>query len=354
MLVNVIAGVIWLGISAYAVFGGADFGGGVWDLVAGGPEKGRRPRALIERAIGPVWEANHVWLIFVLVYLWTAFPEPFVSIATTMWIPLILAALGIIFRGSGFAFRKWADTVGRQRFYGAWFAGASLLTPFFLGTVAGGVASGRVPLGNAAGHPLTSWLNPTSILGGVLAVVACAYLAAVLLTREALLDESPDLADYFRVRGLAAGVAAGAVAGAGVAVLAIDAPDLFDGLTSPRGVILLLVSAAGGVASLWLLWQRRYRSARPAAALATVAVLWGWGAGQYPWVLEREARLDDFAASDAVLGALVTTFAAASMLAVPSLVWLYRLTQQRALGEGDIRPDSTEALRRASRGGSSA
>ncbi len=188
VLPNTVIAIIWIGISAYAVFGGADFGAGAWDLVAGGPEKGRRARALIEQAIGPVWEANHVWLIFVLVYLWTAFPEAFVSIGTTMWIPLTLAALGIIFRGSGFAFRKWADTVGRQRFYGAAFAGASVLTPFFLGTVAGGVASGRVPLGNAAGDTIRSWLNPTSIFGGVMAVVATSYVAAVLITREADLD----------------------------------------------------------------------------------------------------------------------------------------------------------------------
>lgn len=346
MLVNVMAGIIWVGISAYAVFGGADFGGGAWDLIAGGPEKGKRPRGLIERTIGPVWEANHVWLIFVLVYLWTAFPEPFVSITTTMWIPLLLAAFGIIFRGSGFAFRKWADTVGGQRLYGAWFAGASVLTPFFLGTIAGGVASGRVPLGNAQGDPWTSWLNPTSLLGGVLAVVACAYLAAVLLTREAVLDDDEELAGYFRQRALVAGVAAGAVASLGVGVLAVDSPMLFDGLTSPRGLILVGASAAGGLGSLWLVWTRRYLAARPAAALATVTVLWGWGAGQYPWVLEGEARLSDYAASDPVLWAMVGAFVGAALLAVPSLLWLFRLTQTRSLSEGDVRPESTEDLMR--------
>ncbi|REK40010.1 MAG: cytochrome d ubiquinol oxidase subunit II [Actinobacteria bacterium] len=344
MLPNVIAGIIWLGISAYAIFGGADFGGGLWDLFAGGPEKGRRPRALIERAIGPVWEANHVWLIFVLVYLWTAFPEPFVSIATTLWIPLTLAALGIIFRGSGFAFRKWADTVGRQRWYGAWFAGASALTPFFLGTVVGGVASARVPLGNAEGDVFGSWLNPTSLLGGVMAVVACAYLAAVLLTREAVLDQETDLAEYFRLRGLIAGAAAGVVAIAGIFVLRWDAPSLYEGLLSTRGIVLIIGSAAGGVASLWLLWNRRFLAARPTAALATVAVLWGWGAAQYPWVLEDAASIEDFAASDPVLTAMIIAFAAAAVLVVPSLVWLFRLTQTRSLVEGDIRADSTEAL----------
>lgn len=343
-LADVIAAIIWLGISAYAVFGGADFGGGIWDLVAGGPDKGRRPRSTIEEAIGPVWEANHVWLIFVLVYLWTAFPEAFVSIATTMWIPLTLAALGIIFRGSGFAFRKWADTVGRERMFGASFAGASALTPFFLGTIAGGVASGRVPVGNAAGDPVTSWLNPTSLLGGAMAVVACAYLAAVLLTREATLDGDHAMAEYFRRRGLVAGAVAGLVAGAGIAVLRADAPSLFAGLTSPVGIVFMAASAIGGLASLWLLVRRRFLLARPAAALATVAVLWGWGAGQYPWVLEDVAHIDDYAASDPVLWAMIVAFGVAGVLAVPALVWLLRLTQVRALGEGPVRPDSTEAL----------
>jgi cytochrome bd ubiquinol oxidase subunit II len=350
MLADVIAAIVFLGISAYAVFGGADFGGGIWDLVAGGPERGRRPRALIERAIGPVWEANHVWLIFILVYLWTAFPEPFVSIATTMLLPLTFAAFGIIFRGSGFAFRKWADTVGRQRFYGAGFAGASVLTPFFLGTVVGGVASGRVPLGNAEGDVVRAWLNPTSLLGGVMAVVVCAYLAATLLTREATLDGDDEMVAYFRRRALLAGVVSGVVALAGVWVLAIDAPSLFDGLTSPRGLVLMALSALGGVLSLWLLWSGRYLAARPAAALAVVTVLWGWGAGQYPWILEGEARIYDYAAEDAVLWAMVVAFLIAAVTAVPALVWLFRLTQIRALGEGDdVRPDSTEALMRSSR-----
>lgn len=344
MLANAVAGIIWLGISAYAIFGGADFGGGIWDLIAGDAEKGRKPRALIERAIGPVWEANHVWLIFVLVFLWTAFPEPFVSIATTLWIPLTLAALGIIFRGSGFAFRKWADTSSRERWYGAWFAGASMITPFFFGAIAGGVASGRVPLGNAEGNPYTSWLNPTSLMGGTLAVVACAYLAAVLLTREATLDGDTAMAEYFRYRGLLAGIAAGAIAIGGIFILAKDSPSLFDGFASIRGVVLLATSAIGGIASIWLLANRRYVLARPAAALATVSILWGWGAGQYPWILEGTAKIDDYAAADPVLQALIVAFIVSAILVIPSLLWLYRLTQVRALGEGTIRPDSTEAL----------
>ncbi len=234
-LAEVILVIIWLGVSAYGVFGGADFGAGIWDLLAGGPQKGLRVRALLERSIGPVWEANHVWLIFVLVYLWTAFPEPFAAIASTMLVPLSLVALGIIFRGSAFAFRKWAGSVRRQRLFGATFAGSSVLTPFFLGTVAGGVASGRVPLGNAAGDPVTAWLNPTSLMGGTLAVVTCAYLAAVLVSRDAAEGDDQDLAEHFRRRALVSGLVAGFIALIGVFVLKFDAPNLFDRLLSaPR------------------------------------------------------------------------------------------------------------------------
>lgn len=348
-LANTVAAIIWVGISAYALFGGADFGGGAWDLLAGGPERGRRPRSLIERAIGPVWEANHVWLIFILVYLWTAFPEAFVSIATTLWIPLTLAALGIIFRGSGFAFRKWADTVNRQRWYGGLFAGASVMTPFFLGTVAGSVASGRIPLGNAVGDPWASWINPTSLLGGALAVIACAYIAAVLLTREADIDGDAEMAEYFRLRGIVSGGVAGIVAIGGIFLLRSDAPSLFEGLTSLRGLLLIAISATGGVASLWFLSSRKYLAARPAAAVATVAILWGWGASQYPWILEDTATIGESAASDAVLWALIVAFGAAAILVVPSLVWLFGLTQSRSLGDEGLREDSTEALLRRSR-----
>ena len=333
-LADVILVVIWLGVSAYAVFGGADFGAGIWDLLAGRADRGAPVRSLLERSIGPVWEANHVWLIFVLVYLWTAFPEPFVAIASTMLIPLSIAAFGIILRGSAFAFRKWAGSVSRQRLFGAAFAGSSVLTPFFLGTVAGGVASGRVPLGNAVGDPLTSWLNPTSMLGGVLAVVACAYLAAVLVSRDAAVSGSGELAEYFRRRALGSGALAGLVALLGVFVLQADAPGLFDRLVSLRGIPILVASGLGGIASMWLLVKRRFVVARVTAVVATVAVLWGWGVGQYPWLLEDVASVDAYAASDAVLRALIAAFAAAALLAVPALIWLYTLTERGLLGEG--------------------
>ena len=346
-LADVLLVIIWLGVTAYGIFGGADFGAGFWDLMAGDAKKGARVRGFLERTIGPVWEANHVWLIFVLVYLWTAFPRPFVAIATTMYIPLTLAAIGIILRGSAFAFRKWAATLGRQRALGATFAVSSILTPFFLGTVAGGVASGRVPLGNAAGDPVTAWLNPTSVLGGLLAIGATAFLAAVLAGRDAIAEGSEDLADYFRIRGIYTGAAMGLVAAAGVAVLAVDAPELFDGLTSWRGIPLMIGSALGGIAALVSLRQRQYVRARLAAVVATATVLWGWGAGQYPYILEPTATVDEYAASSPVLVALLVAFVAAAVLAVPSLGILYTLTQRGMLGDaGDLNTESTEALLR--------
>src|SRR3954454_183865 len=187
--------VLFTGVVAYAVFGGADYGAGFWDLTAGGAESGRRPRHLVDEALAPVWEANHVWLIFCLVMLWTGFPTAFAAIMTTLYIPLGLAALGIVGRGSGFAFRKVMVRTDQQRLTGAAFAVSSVLTPFFLGTVVGGIASGRVP---TAGHgdPVTSWVNPTSLLGGVLAVLTCAFVSAVFLTAEARRRGEEDLEDW--------------------------------------------------------------------------------------------------------------------------------------------------------------
>src|SRR3954453_14026701 len=177
--------VLFIGILAYALFGGADFGAGFWDLVAGGPERGARPRSLVQHSIGPVWEANHVWLIFTLVVLWTAFSEAFASITLTLFVPLSLAALGIVLRGSSFAFRKEVLRTSSRRNFGAAFAISSVLVPYVMGAVAGAIASGRVPGDGTAGNPWSSWINPTSVLGGVLAVTVCAYLAAVYLVHDA-------------------------------------------------------------------------------------------------------------------------------------------------------------------------
>jgi cytochrome d ubiquinol oxidase subunit II len=294
-LANVVAAAMFGGITLYALLAGADFGAGFWDLVAGNAERGAPTRALIEQSIGPVWEANHVWLIFVLVTLWTGFPSAFAPIMSTLYVPLTLAAVGIILRGAAFAFRKASRTLRSRRIYGAAFASSSVITPYFLGSVVGGVASGRVPAGARTGDVFTSWLNPTSVLGGAMAVIVCAFLAAVYLAADADRREKPDLAVMFRRRSIGAGIAAGIVAAVGVVVLHADAPDLFHGLTH-RGAPLIAASALAGAMTLVLLVRRRFAMARYVAALAVVAVLWGWAAGQYPWMLEHELTIKAAAA----------------------------------------------------------
>lgn len=319
--------VMWVGLTIYLLLGGADFGGGFWDLVAGGDRRGYATRKLVEHSLGPVWEANHVWLIFVIVLVWTGFPAVFAAVASTMYVPLTAAALGIIGRGAAFAFRKVSTELWQQRLFGAVFAASSVLTPFFLGTVAGGVASGRVPLGTARGDLLRAWWNPTSVAVGVLAVVVAAYLAAVFLTRDAL-RTAPELAATFRRRALGAGVAAGALAAAGLVVLAYDAPTLFDGLTSGQPLVAVVLSGIAGVASLALLLRRRYVAVRVTAGLAVVGVIWAWGLAQYPVLLPPDVRVEDVQASSAVLQATLGALAVGAVLLVPSLGWLYVLFQR--------------------------
>ena len=290
----------FVGLTLYVLFGGADFGAGVWDLLAGGTRRGRAQRELIEHSLAPVWEANHVWLIFVLVLLWTGFPPAFAAVASTLYIPLTLAAFGMIARGAAFAFRKTVPSLSLQRLFGAAFAFSSFVTPFFLGAVVGGISSGRVPPGIAAGDVLTSWINPTSMLAGMLAIGVCAYLAAVLV---------------------------GIVAMGGVVVLRLDSPLLFDGLTH-RGLPSMIVSGLAGLTSIGLLIARRYGWARIAGALAVVAVLWGWAAAQYPYILPPDVTIADAAASRTTLVTLLISLMLGTLLLAPSLGYLYLLFQR--------------------------
>lgn len=339
-IVEVTIGLVWVGLTAYALFAGADFGAGIWDLLAGGTRAGTPRRRLIEHAIGPIWEANHVWLIFVLVVLWTGFPTAFAAIMSTLILPLTFAAVGIIGRGSAFAFRKEVVELDLRKTFGATFAASSLLTPFFLGTIAGGIASGRVPPGIAEGDLIRSWVNPTSLLGGTLAVLACAYLAAVYLTRDAERDGDEQLVLWFRSRALATGFVIGAVALGGIAVLETDAPDLSRGLTG-RGLPLVVISALGGLTSLLALWYRHFVIARIAAAAAVTSVLWGWATAQYPDLLPGQLSLADAASGDATLTAMIISLAIGAVLVVPSLIALY-VVFQRAEGLDD---DATGASR---------
>jgi cytochrome bd ubiquinol oxidase subunit II len=321
--------VLFVGVVAYAVLGGADYGAGFWDLTAGGAEQGRRPRHLVDLSLAPVWEANHVWLIFCLVMLWTGFPGAFAAIMTTLYIPLGLAALGIVVRGSGFAFRKVFVRTDHQRVVGAAFAVSSVLTPFFLGTVAGGIASGRVPeAGN--GDPITSWLNPTSLLGGVLAVLAVAFTAAMFLTAEARRRSEPDLETYFRRRARLTAVVTGAVALAGIAVLNADAPRLFDNLLG-RALPLVILSGLCGLGSLLLVRRLNPRLVQGLAVAAVGAIVIGWGVAQYPYLLGTHVSIEAAAAPGPTLTALTVVAAVALVIVVPSMALLFVLAQRGRL-----------------------
>jgi cytochrome bd ubiquinol oxidase subunit II len=329
---DAVAAVLWVGATFYAVFGGADFGAGLWALLAGEGERGERPRALIDWAIGPVWEANHVWLIFVLVVLWTAFSGAFASIFSTLFIPLSLVALGIVLRGAGFAFHKVAAHAGGMRASETLFAVSSVLTPFFMGTVVGAIASGRVPA-DSTGDSVTSWLNPLSLLVGALFVATGAYLAAVFLISDARRLGDEQLERYFRARALGAAAVAGALAVAGIFVLRADARYVYDRLTA-EGLPLVILSVVCGVGALVLIARGARRGARELAVGAVVAVIWGWGVAQFPYLLPEQLTISDGAASSATLTALLIVFGAAVALVLPALGLLYTLTQ-RSMLEGE-------------------
>jgi cytochrome bd ubiquinol oxidase subunit II len=334
-----VAVVLMVGITAYALFGGADFGAGFWDLVAGGARTGERPRSVVSHAIGPVWEANHVWLIFVLVVMWTAFPDAFASITLTLFVPLSLAALGIVLRGSSFAFRKEVTRTSSRRNFGAAFAASSVIVPFCMGAVAGAIASGRVPAGGTAGDPWSSWINPSSVLGGTLAVVVCAFLAAVYLVWDARRLGEEEMVEYFRRRAVVASVVAGVVAAVGVYVLYDDARYVFDGLMS-RALPLVVISALCGIASLWLLVRGAHRGARILAMGAVAAVIVGWGVAQWPYLLPESLEVADAAAPDATLVAVLVVFVVAAVVILPSIGLLFYLDQKNLV---DAEPEPLEA-----------
>ncbi|MFF7967710.1 cytochrome d ubiquinol oxidase subunit II [Streptomyces sp. NPDC007903] len=332
-MAELVAVFLFIGVVAYAVLGGADFGAGFWDLLAGGAKRGREPRHLIDVSLAPVWEANHTWLIYCLVVLWTGFPSAFAAITTTLYIPLVLALLGIVLRGAGFAFRKATVRTEEQRLYGAAFALSSILTPYCFGAIAGGLASGRVPTaGN--GDAISSWVNPSSILGGILAVLACSYLAATYLTVEALHRDDQKLYRYYRDRAMAAGAVTGAVSIAGIFVLRADSPRLFDRLSGPA-LPLVVLAAVGGLVGLALLWARRTVGTRVAAAGAVALVVIGWGVAQTPYLLGTHLSITEAAAPNATLAVVVGVAIVAGLLIVPSLVLLFRLSGRGVVGVGE-------------------
>jgi cytochrome d ubiquinol oxidase subunit II len=313
------------GLVLYAVLGGADFGAGFWQLTAGPGRSGESIRDHAHHSMGPVWEANHVWLIFVLTISWTAYPTAFGSIASTLSLALFIAGLGIVVRGAAYALRSGSSDARETRAIDTASGISSVLTPFALGAAIGGIASRRVPVGNAAGNLLTSWLNPTSILIGVVAVATSSYLAAVFLAADATRGGHSALSESFRRRALGSGLLAGAVALGGLAVLHSDAHPLYRGLVAGDGLPAVVISALAGLGTLCLVWARSFEAARYLAAVAVAAIIAGWALAQQPLLLPG-LTIAQAAASHDVLVSVIVVVVAGGAILFPSLALLFRLT----------------------------
>lgn len=317
-------------LAAYLVMAGADFGGGVWDLFATGPRR-KRQRALIADAIGPIWEANHVWLILAVVLLFVCFPPAFARLSVTLHIPLTLMLVGIVLRGSAFTFRTYdsqRDDV--QRRWGVVFSWASLLTPILLGVAAGTIASGGIPArpaGTFAEAYVHPWLQPFPLAIGALALALCAYLAAVYLTME---TDDADLQDDFRRRAFAAGIGVFVAAMAALYLARQRVPLVWHGLTASTWApgYQLLVGALA-LLTLTALWQRRFRVARVAAPVQAVLILGGWALCQYPYMLPPDLTVSAAAAPDVTLELVLAALALGLVVLVPSLIYLYRVFKSR-------------------------
>lgn len=325
-----LAGAILVSLNAYALLGGADFGGGVWDLLASGPRRDRQ-RALVAEAIGPIWEANHVWLILAVVLLFTCFPAGFARLSVALHIPLTLVLIGIVLRGSAFVFRTYdvqRDEV--QRRWGRIFASASLVTPILLGVSVGAVAAGRVPRAPEGGFLeafVRPWLQPFPLAVGLLALALFAFLAAVYLTVEA---PEPALREDFRARALGAGLAAFGAAALALLLAYEGAPLVWRKLiASPWALRFHLVTAVAALAALGALWRRRWRLARAAAAVQVSLILWGWGLAQYPYLLPPHLTLQEAAAPATTLRLVVLALAAGAVVLFPSLYYLFHVFKGR-------------------------
>jgi cytochrome d ubiquinol oxidase subunit II len=320
-----VAGVLMAGLNLYALGAGADFGGGVWDMFASGPRQ-RAQRDTIVHAIGPIWEANHVWLILVIVVLFVAFPVAFAAVGTALHIPLTVMLIGIVLRGSAFAFRSYGgEDDAMQRRWGRTFAMASVVTPVMLGVCAGTVASGaiRVRDGRVTTGFVSSWLAPFPFAIGFFTLALFAFLAAVYLTLE---TDDPELRNDFRRRALLAAVAVGVMALVSFILSGSGAPSIRRGLAQewwslPFQATTGLV-AVGAIATLW---ARRFALARVLAMTQVTLILWGWGLAQFPFLIEPDLTFESAAAPASVLRPLLAALAAGAVVLGPSLAYLFRL-----------------------------
>jgi cytochrome d ubiquinol oxidase subunit II len=327
----IILTVVMLALTAYAVFGGADFGAGVWEFITafhGTPKEQR----LIDGAMGPVWEANHVWLIFVLIAMFGAFPPAFAALCRALWLPLLLALLGIVARGVGFAFHSYAKgALVQQAVWGRVFAFASTSSPFFLGACIGAIASGRLEVtarGDFTGDYVFGWITPLSIFTAFFAVTVCAFLAAVYLTRDAFRDRDVELINLWRRRALASGAWLLILALLGLAFIAIDAPDLWERFHA-RSWPFVASALLTGVGTLYFLVSRRFSAAVLAAAATVAALPWGWAFGQYPQIVPPTVTISNARSPDAVLWIMVWSILVACLLVLPSLGLLLYLFKEK-------------------------
>lgn len=338
----VVGGALFATMAAYALFAGADFGGGIWDLLAGNSARGARPREEIDRSVTPVWEGNNVWIVLGFTLVWTGFPIAFAAIMTSLFVPLSLSLLGIFFRGLGFAFRHEAERLRLKQLSGVLFAASSFLAPFFLGDSVGAVATGRVRTA-AEGNVLPAWVSPTALMTGVLFVSACAYIGAVYLVADTSRRGEPDLVRYFSRRAIAAGVLTGLLAGINLLLLRTNAPYLWHRLLH-QALPLVIVSVLAGLAALVLVVLHRRNLLRISAALAVVAVVAAYGVAQYPWLLPGSLSLQDGAAPRTSLLAILVVLVLAGVLVVPSFGYLYYLQQTGNLEDTAISPQLKRAV----------
>ncbi|MFI6448556.1 cytochrome d ubiquinol oxidase subunit II [Kitasatospora sp. NPDC050543] len=341
MTAEIVAWILLTAIAAYACGGGVDYGAGFWDLLAGGAERGRRPRWLIDHAMAPVWEVNNVWLIFVLILMWTGFPVFFQTVFSAMWLPLALAAVGMLLRGAGFALRKPTRRLAERRVYGAVFAVSSLLTPFFLGAAVGGVASGRVAPGTTASAD--AWANTTSVMAGLLTVAATAFLGAVFLTADAHRFEAHDLVGYFLLRTWASIVALVALALTGLALTHRHTSYVYHGLTHGIGLLLVLIATAAMLATAWLVTRPTPGWARYTSVACVALVIAAWGLAQRPYLVPTSLTVQEAAGATAPLQWLMFVSLIALVVIAPALVVLYRLDTHgvlEPLTDEDVSPDA--------------
>ncbi|MFJ8490086.1 cytochrome d ubiquinol oxidase subunit II [Streptomyces sp. NPDC094038] len=342
MIAGVVAVVLLLATAAYACGGGTDYGAGFWDLTAGGAERGRRPRWLIDHAMEPVWEVNNVWLIFVLVVMWTGFPVFFQRVFTTMWLPLALAAVGIVLRGAGFALRRPVQRLAGRRLYGAVFAVSSLLTPFFLGAAAGGVASGRVTAATTASTD--AWANPTSLLFGLLAVAATAVLGAVFLAADARRFDAPDLDRYFRRRAFGALAAVAVLAVVTLVVTHGDASHVWHGLTHGVGLVFVIVAVLATLATACLLLRPSGGWSRVTAVGVVASAVIAWGMAQRPYLIPTSLTVAEGAGAHTTLRWLVIVTVVALVFVFPAVALLYWMDthgELEGLTDADLRRGGT-------------